>query len=49
MPNFERKNRGVDAEMKVGIIEWRIVDGAIESGRIHDGRALRAVKKDRGG
>ena len=49
MDNLDRRNSGVDAEMRVGRVEWRIVVGAIESGNVQLGRAFRAAMRDRGG
>ena len=49
MPNFVRKNSGVDAEMNVGIVEYSIVAGASENGTIHEGSVCKVAKIDRGG
>ena len=49
IPRFERRNRGEEADMKVGKAEWRKVTGAIESGRIQLERDWRAESSERGG
>ncbi len=48
-PSFDRKNKGVDADMKVGIIAFKIVTGAIESGRDQEFNDFNADRIDRGG
>lgn len=37
MLSFERMNNGREVEMKVATVEWRIVTGAIEKGKVQDG------------
>ena len=49
MPSFDRKKRGVDAEIRVGRVECRMVVGAIENGNVQLGRVLRVAIMDRGG
>jgi len=49
IPSFERKKRGVDAEMNVGSAECRIVGGAMENGNVQLGRLLSVARIDRGG
>ena len=49
IPIFDRRNSGVDAEIKVGRVEWRIVVDAIEKGNSQLGRDLRLAMIERGG
>ena len=49
IPNFARRNRGVDADINVGSVECRTAVGAIENGNVQLGRLLRVAKIDRGG
>ena len=49
MLNFDLKNRGVDAETKVGRVDCRIAIGAIENGSVQLGSVWRVPKIDRGG
>ena len=48
-PRRERRKRGVNADTRVGIMEWRIVAGAIEAGMIQEGRVLSKGMRERGG
>ena len=47
--NFDLKNKGVDAETKVGRVECRIAIGAIENGSVQLGNVWRVAMIDRGG
>lgn len=38
MPSFDRKKRGVDAEISVGRVECKNAVGAIEKGRVQLGK-----------
>ena len=49
IPNRERRNRGVDADISVGMVEWRNVTGAIKNGRVHEGRDCSVGNSERGG
>ena len=49
MPSFDRKKRGVDAEIRVGRVECSMVVGAIDNGNVQLGRVLRVAMIDRGG
>ena len=49
MPSLFRRNRGVDADMNVGRVEWRIAVGARENGSVHVGRVFRVARIERGG
>lgn len=48
-PSFDRRNNGVDADMKVGTIAFRTVTGAIESGRVQEFNDPSVERMDRGG
>lgn len=48
-PSFDRRNSGVDADIKVGIIAFKIVTGAIENGRVQEFNDLSVERMDRGG
>lgn len=48
-PSFDRRNRGADAESKVGNVECKTVTGARENGRVQDGREWSVDRIDRGG
>ena len=47
--NFDRRKRGVDADINVGIVECRIAVGARENGNVQLGRLFRVATIDRGG
>ena len=49
IPNRERRNRGVDADIRVGRVEWRKVTGAMERGNVQEGRDCRVGTSERGG
>ncbi len=49
MFNFDLRNKGVDAETKVGRVECRIVIGAIENGTVQLGSVWTVAMTDRGG
>lgn len=49
IPIFDRRKSGVEAEIKVGTVECKIVVGAIERGSVHEGRVWRVARIDRGG
>lgn len=48
-PNFDRKKRGKDADIRVGSVECKNVTGAMENGRVHDGRDCKVESNERGG
>ena len=48
MPRRDRRKRGVQAERRVGRVEWRRVTGAMEKGRVHDGRDCNVGSRDLG-
>lgn len=48
-PIFDRKINGVDVDIKVGIIAFRAVTGAMESGRVQELIDLSVDRMDRGG
>lgn len=47
--SFERRNRGSEADMKVGSVECRNVTGAIDQGNVQDESVLRVDITDLGG
>ncbi len=49
MPSFDLNNRGVDAEINVGKVEWSNAVGAIDKGNVQLGKVLRVASIDRGG
>lgn len=49
MDNRERRNSGVAAVIRVGIVECRNVIGAIEDGTIQEGNACSDFSRERGG
>ena len=49
MLSFDLRNKGVDAEMRVGRVECRSAIGAIEIGSVQLGRVWRVAMIDRGG
>ena len=49
MLSFERRNKGSEAEMKVGSVECRKVTGAIDHGNVQDESVLRVDMTDLGG
>lgn len=49
MPSFDLKNNGMDAEMKVGKVEWRSAVGAMEKGNVQLGKVPRVARIERGG
>ena len=49
IPRFDRRNRGVDADIKVGKVECRSVVGAIENGNVQLGSVFKVASIDRGG
>ena len=48
-PRRERRNKGVDADIKVEMVEWRIVAGIKEAGMIQDGKVFNIGMRERGG
>lgn len=48
MLNFDLRNKGVDAETRVGRVECRIAIGAIENGSVQLGNVWRVPIIDRG-
>ena len=48
MLSFDLRNKGVDAETRVGRVECRIDIGAIENGSVQLGRVWRVATIDRG-
>lgn len=49
MPSLERRNKGVEAEISVGIVEFSIAAGAIEKGNVHLGSVFKVAIIDLGG
>lgn len=49
MPSLERRNNGVEAEISVGIVEFRIATGATEKGSVQPGKVFKVASIDRGG
>lgn len=49
MPSLDRKINGVEAEISVGIVEFRIATGAIEKGNVQPGSVFRVASIDLGG
>lgn len=49
MPSFDLNNRGVDAEINVGKMEWSNAVGAMDKGNVQLGNVLRVANIDRGG
>lgn len=49
IPSFERRKRGVDADISVGRVEWMIAVGASEKGRVQLGRVWMVAMMERGG
>ena len=49
MLNFDLRNKGVDAETRVGRVECRIAIGATENGSVQLGSVWRVATIDRGG
>ena len=47
-PRRARSRRGVEAEINVGIVEWRMVTGAMEKGRVQEGRDCSVGRRDLG-
>ena len=45
---FERSNRGVDVETRVGIVLWRRVGARREMGQVQVAREIREGRIDRG-
>lgn len=48
-PSFDRKNKGVDADSKVGSTACRTVTGAIENGIVQEDKVRIVESMDRGG
>lgn len=48
-PSLDRRNKGVEADINVGITALRIVIGAIANGRVQEFKDLRTERMDRGG
>lgn len=48
-PSFDRKNKGVDADSKVGSAACKNATGAIENGIVQEGKARKVESMDRGG
>ena len=49
IPNFDRRNNGVAAERKVGIVACKSVTGAIMSGSDRDGKEFNVARIVLGG
>ena len=49
MPSLERRNKGVEAEIRVGIVELSIATGAIEKGNVQLGSVFKVASIDLGG
>lgn len=49
MPSLERRNRGVEAEISVGIVEFKMAAGAIEKGNVQLGNVFKVARIDLGG
>lgn len=49
MPSLERRNKGVEAEIKVGIVEFSIAAGVIEKGNVQLGSDFSVESIDLGG
>lgn len=49
IPNLDLRTSGVHPYIRVGIVECKIATGAIEIGRVHEGRDFNVDSKDRGG
>ena len=48
IPRRARSRRGVEAVINVGIMEWRMVTGAMENGRAQEGRDCKVGRRDLG-
>ena len=49
MRRLERRNKGVEAEISVGIVEFKIAAGAIERGSVQLGDVFKVARIDLGG
>ena len=49
MPSLERRNKGIEADRRVDIVEWRSVTGAIENGINKEGKDFKVRRIERGG
>ena len=49
MPSLERRNKGIEAEISVGIEEFSIAAGAIEKGKVQPGSVFKVASIDLGG
>lgn len=49
MPSLERRNKGVEAEIRVGIVECSMAAGAIEKGNVQLGSVFKVASIDLGG
>ena len=49
MFNLERRNKGVDTDISVGIVEFSIATGAIEKGNVQPGSDFNVASIDLGG
>ena len=49
IPILDLRRRGVDPYIRVGNVECRIATGAIENGKVHEGRDFKVDIRDRGG
>ena len=49
MRRLERRNKGVEAEISVGIVEFNIAAGAIERGSVQLGNVFKVARIDLGG
>lgn len=48
-PSFDRRNKGVDADNKVGSAACKNATGAIENGRVQEDKDRKVESMDRGG
>ena len=49
MPSLERRNKGVEAEIRVGIVEFSMAAGAIDKGNVQLGSVFKVASIDLGG
>lgn len=49
MPSLERRNKGIEVEINVGIVEFSIAAGAIEKGNVQLGSVFSVAIIDLGG
>ena len=48
-PSFDRRNKGVDTDNKVGNVACRKATGAIENGIVQEDKERKVESMDRGG